>query len=82
MNDVLENTQAPDNVCTVKCTDVGYLQRNTAEESSELGRLGSIEMVYVGSRQGASLPEEIVCVIESVWKIPPTPIESTPVLSV
>lgn len=28
-------------------------------------------MAYVGSHRAASLPGEIVCVIESVWKIPP-----------
>lgn len=31
LSDVLENMQAPDNVCTVKCTDVGYLQQSRAQ---------------------------------------------------
>lgn len=34
-------------------------------------RLSSIKMAYVGSHRAASRPGEIVCVIESVWKIPP-----------
>lgn len=34
-------------------------------------RLSSIKMAYVESHRAASLPGEIVCVIESVWKIPP-----------
>lgn len=31
LKDVLENVQAPDNICPIKCTDVGYLQRNRAQ---------------------------------------------------
>lgn len=60
LTSVLENVRAADNVCTVKCTSVGYFHRDrahtSASGSSRAKRLSSIKMAYVGSHRGASLP--------------------------
>lgn len=52
LTDVLENTTAPDNVCTVKCTDVGYLQRNRAQQSQfeKAAKRGEIKRNWNGLR--------------------------------